>query len=111
MSTESRYADDTAFISAIFQKLKIFTNELAASCKNWGMKVNPEKSNIITGDADNMQIDGSIVEKVERFTFLDIVVSGSSSNIRRRIGFASSAFGRLKKKNMESQRYLNATKN
>ena len=65
----------------------------------------------LSSGVDNTQIDCSIVEKVERFTFLNIVVSGSSSNIRRRIGFASSAFGRLEEKNMESQRYLNATKN
>lgn len=75
------------------------------------MRINLDKCKTISSGVDNTQTDGSIVEKVERFTFLDIVVSGSSSNIRRRIGFASSAFGRLKKKNMESQRYLNATKN
>ena len=102
MSTESRYADDTAFISAIFQKLKIFTNELGASCKNWGMKVNPEKSNIITGDADNMQIDGSIVEKVERFTFPGSILSESLLNIqRKRIVLDTSGFHRLKEKNKE----------
>ena len=50
------------------------------------MKVNPDKCKIIYADAHSIQIDGSIAEKVERFTFLGSVVPESSSNIRRRIG-------------------------
>ena len=86
MATETRYADDTTLISAIFEKLKMFTNELKASCKQWSMKVNPDKCKIIYADAHSIQIDGSIAEKVERFTFLGSVVPESSSDIRRRIG-------------------------
>ena len=50
------------------------------------MKVNPDKCKIIYTDAHSIQIDGSIAEKVERFTFLGSVVPESSLDIRRRIG-------------------------
>ena len=33
------------------------------SCKKWGMKVNPDKCDIISADADNIQINGNIAEK------------------------------------------------
>ena len=95
MCFQTRYVDDITLISAIFQKLKISTNDLEASCKNWGMKVNPDTCKIILAEADNIQIDGN---KVERFSFLCSVVPGSSSDIRRSIGLTSSVFGQLKKK-------------
>ena len=84
---------------------------MEASCKKWSMKVNPDKCEIISAEADNMQTDSSIVEKVERFIFLGSVVPGSTSDIRRRIGLASSAFGQHNKKNKDSQRHPNKTKN
>ena len=48
MCSQTRYVDDIMLISAIFQKLKISTNDLEASCKNWGMKVNPDRCKIIS---------------------------------------------------------------
>ena len=95
MCSQTRYADDTTLISAIFQKLKISTNDPEASCKKWGMRRNPDRCKIISPEADNIQIDGN---KVERFSFLCSVVLGSSSDIRRSIGLTSSVFGQLKKK-------------
>ena len=74
MYTEISYADGRTLISAIFEKIKISTNELEASCRKWGMKVNPAKCKIISADVNIIQIDGSIVQKVERFTFLGSVV-------------------------------------
>ena len=62
------------------------------------MKVNPEKCKIISNDPDNIQIDGKNVEKVQEFVFLGSVVPGTSSDVKRRIGLASSAFGHLKEK-------------
>jgi hypothetical protein len=96
MSTDIRYADDTTLIAAIFEKLSISTSELEASCKKWGMKVNPDKCRIISSSTDNIHIDNNVVQKVDEFTFLGSVIPGSSSDIKRRIGLASSAFGRLK---------------
>ena len=98
MTIDTKYADDTTLISAIFEKLKIATGELETSCKKWGMKVNPDKCKIISPDIGDIHIDGSIVGKVEKFTFLGSVVPESSSDVKRRIGLASSAFGRLKEK-------------
>jgi hypothetical protein len=98
LSTDIRYADDTTLISAIFNKLGITTNELEASCQKWGMKVNSAKCNVISNDPDNIQIDGENVKKVQQFVFLGSVVPGTTSDVKRRIGLASSAFGRLKEK-------------
>ena len=95
MCSQTRYADDTTLISAIFQKLKISTNDPEASCKKGGMRRNPDRCKIISPEADNIQIDGN---KVERFSFLCSVVPGSSSDIRRSIGLTSSVFGQLKEK-------------
>lgn len=39
------------------------------------MKVNPDKCKIISTEANIIQIDGCVVEKVQRFTFLGSVVS------------------------------------
>ena len=80
-------------ISAIFEKLKIATGVLETSGKKCGMKVNPDKCKIISPNIDDIHIDGSIVGKVEEFTFLGSVAPESSSDVKRRIGLASSAFG------------------
>ena len=55
MSIETRSGDDATLISAIFEKLRISTNELEASCKKWGKKVKSDKCKIIiSADADNI---------------------------------------------------------
>ena len=38
MVTDIRYADDTTFISAVFQKLELATSELEKTCAKWGLK-------------------------------------------------------------------------
>ena len=59
---------------------------------------NSLKCKIISPELNDIQIDRRNVEKVQEFTFLGSVVPGTSSDVSRRIGFASSAFGRLKPK-------------
>ena len=54
MFTEAGYAVDTVSISAVFEKLEISSSELEASCKNWGIKVNPDKCKIVSADAGHM---------------------------------------------------------
>ena len=106
LSSDIRYADDTTLISAVFSKLSISTGELEAACHKWGMKINPDKCKIITSDGGNIQINSENVKKVEEFTFLGSVVPGTSSDINRRIGLASSAFGRLKDKIWSNKKIL-----
>ena len=93
-----RYADDTTLFSVIFNKLCISTKELEACCLKWGMKVNPAKCKIISIDPDDIQIDGKKVDKVDQFVFLGSIVPGTTSEIKRHIGLASTAFGRLKQR-------------
>ncbi|KAI8489175.1 hypothetical protein Bbelb_331600 [Branchiostoma belcheri] len=98
LSTEERYADDTTLIAAIFRKLQISTTELESACKKWGLKVNAAKCKVITSEeTDNIMIEDTAVEKVPEFVFLGSVVPGTTSDIKRRIALAASAFGRLRK--------------
>ena len=62
------------------------------------MKVNSAKCNIISTDPDNIQIDGENVKKVKDFVFLESVILGTTSDVKRRIGLGSSVFGPLKEK-------------
>ena len=39
LSIDTRYADGTTLIAAIFNKLSLSTEELESSCRKWGMKV------------------------------------------------------------------------
>ena len=97
VSFDVRYADDTTLIAAVFEKLSISTEELINACNKWGMKVNDDKCKIISDSPLEIKITNEIVEKVKSFIFLGSVVPGSSDDIKRRIGLASCAFGRLKR--------------
>ena len=98
MSTEIRYADDTTLISLIFEKLKLSSEELENACKKWGLKINSTKCKVITTEVnDHITINDQIVENVENFNFLGSTIPNTSDDVLRRIGLASSAFGRLKK--------------
>ena len=96
LSTDCHYADDTTMIAAIFQKLKLSTQELEKACSKWGMKINVKKCKIISPETDNITIEGNDIEKVESFTYLGSVVPGTESDVKRRIALASTAFGNLK---------------
>ena len=97
LSANIRYADDTTFISVIFDKLKIATQELETACRKWGLKINGTKCKIISSELDEeIDIDDEAIEKVENFVFLGSVVPNSTDDIVRRIALASTAFGRLK---------------
>ena len=91
-----RYADDTTLISAIFDKLKISTEQLNTACKKWGMKINGAKCNIISPSPEEITIDGAQVEHVGQFTFLGSVVPPCSEDVNKRISLATAAFGRLR---------------
>ena len=91
-----RYADDTTLISAIFDKLKISTEQLNTACKKWGMKINGAKCNIISPSPEEITIDGAQREHVGQFTFLGSVVPPCSEDVNRRISLAAAAFGRLR---------------
>ena len=92
-----RYADDTTFIAAIFEKLQLSTNQLQETCMKYGMKINAGKCKAITASPIPISIINSIVETVQEFIFLGSNVPSTSADIKRRISLANIAFGRLKK--------------
>ncbi len=96
LSIDIRYADDTTLLSAIFEKLHLSTSQLERACQKWGMKINGAKCKILSPSDQRIVIDGQEVEHVEEFTFLGSVVPDSAADVKRRIGLASTAFGRLR---------------
>ena len=98
LSTHSRYADDTILVIQIFEKLHFSTSELEKACKRWRLKVNHIKFKVLTSEIDKITIDGNRAENVESLVFLGSVVSGTASDVKRRIALASSEFDRLKDK-------------
>ena len=68
LSNEIRYADDTTLISCIFEKLNLMSESLDASCKKWGMKVNPSKCKILSPtDRDISMGDQIVLSLAARF--------------------------------------------
>ena len=97
LTNDIRYADDTTLISCIFEKLKLSSEALETACKKWGMKINSSKCKILSSENDiDITIDGNPIEHVNNFVFLGSNIPDTSTEIERRIGIASSAFGRLK---------------
>ena len=97
MSVDIRYADDTTFISAVFEKLQLSTLELEQACHKWGLKINPLKYAIIILDSNaEIEIDNNVVPKVSKFKFLGSLVPDFSSDLQHRISMTSQAFGRMR---------------
>ena len=66
-----RYADDTTFIAESKEELKSFLMKVKEESENSGLKLNPQKTNIMaTGPITSWQIDGEIMETVPDFIFL-----------------------------------------
>lgn len=96
VSTDIRYADDTTLLSANFDTLQETTAELEEACRKWGMKINADKSKIISPTDRRITIDGQDIEHKDTFIYLGSVVPGTKDDVERRIALAASAFGRLK---------------
>ena len=110
LSIDIRYADDTTLLSAIFEKLHLSTSQLENACQKWGMKINGAKCKIISPSDQRIVIDGEEVEHVEEFVFLGSVVPNSAKDVIRRIGLASTAFGRLREAIWKKKSICNALK-
>ena len=75
-------SDDTILVSAIFEKLKLSTQEHVSTCQKWGLKINAAKCKVMPLEQAPIWING--------------IVPKTSKDVKRRIALASSAFGRLK---------------
>ncbi len=97
LSNDIRYADDTTLVACVFEKLQVFSGCLKAACQKWGMKINSFKRKILSPAIDDITIDGQDVEHVDEFLSLGSFVPEKRTEIIRRIGMASAAFGRMNK--------------
>jgi len=48
MTADVRYADDTTWVSAIFEKLQLFIDALEAACLKWELKINAAKCKVMS---------------------------------------------------------------
>ena len=95
---DARYADDTTLIAVVFERLQLATDQLQKACKMYGMKINSERCKVISDSTSNLTIENKEIEIVKEFKFLGSLVPNSPDDVKRRITFANSAFGRLKKR-------------
>ena len=96
LNVDLKYADDTTLISVIYELLQLSTSQLEAACRKFGMKVNADKSKIMSEDIRNISIDGVNLEKVDSFVLLGSQVPSTSKDVRRRIALAATAFGNMR---------------
>lgn len=71
------------------------TEELEWACRQWGLKINPGKSKIISPSSEVIAIDSEVLEQVEKFTFLRSAAPRSENDIKGRMALTVAAFGRL----------------
>ena len=65
-----RYADDTALVEMVYEKLQISTNALEDACHKWSMKINPKKCKVMSDDTRNIALDSTPIDNVNSFVFL-----------------------------------------
>ena len=57
LNFDARYPDDTSPIAALFEKLQLATDQLQGACNKYGMKINTEKSKVISDSTPNLAIE------------------------------------------------------
>ncbi|XP_030834414.1 uncharacterized protein LOC115921254 [Strongylocentrotus purpuratus] len=80
-----RYADDTTLMELVFENLQISTNELEKACRRWDMKINATKSEFMTEDQQDILLNNTNIEKVEKFVFLGSKVPSIEEDVKRHI--------------------------
>ena len=99
-----RYADDTVLVADSVEKLQALVSEVSRASEVKGLKINKEKTECMvvskrseTPDCP-LQIEQEAVNKVEQFQYLGSLVTADarcSTEIRRRIGIAKTAFRKM----------------
>ena len=100
------YADDTVLVADTEEGLQRLVDALQEACNRKGLKINTSKTEVMgiqKGDQRlpvNIRLENQQIKQVEHFTYLGsrITEDGrSEGEIKRRIGIAKTAFGRLRK--------------
>ena len=73
------HADDLALIGTSNSKLQQMVNAFHDACKKWGMRINTEKTKILSIGAEeaNVLMAGRVLENVSEFCYLGSIVSKS----------------------------------
>lgn len=95
-----RFADDIVLINSDINELRSMIQQLNNASKKVGLAMNINKTKIMSSNNDPITIDNERLETVEEYVYLGHAVKLGKENqtreIRRRIGAAWAAFGKLK---------------
>ena len=99
-----RFADDIDLMGGSNQELQDLTDRLTARSGAYGMEVSSEKSKVMVNSANNtpaqIHMNGQQLEEVDAFKYLGSTLTKdgrSSTEIKTRIGVATSAMAKLSK--------------
>lgn len=97
-----RFADDIDLIADSPDQVQELTNKVNASSKRFGLKINAEKTKTMTIGKQHKELEvtlnGGVLEQVTEFVYLGGLLTEDgqcTKDIKRRIGLASTVFGRL----------------
>uniref|UniRef100_H3B6V1 Reverse transcriptase domain-containing protein n=1 Tax=Latimeria chalumnae TaxID=7897 RepID=H3B6V1_LATCH len=97
-----RFADDIDLIATSNTDLQRLTDKVYVESRKFGLQINIKKTKVMSfgkhQEDIHITVEGDAVEQVEKFVYLGGLVSKNGTceeDIKRRIGFASAAFGRL----------------
>ena len=99
-----RFADDQSMVANTEKGLETIMHRLSDTAKTYDMKINVKKTKTMVisrerGKTVNIAIDGKLVEQVDRFKYLGVVITDdgrSLQSIKERIGIAKDAFYKRK---------------
>src|SRR6266516_925172 len=102
--SDVRFADDQDMVASTGSGLQSQMNKLNDTAKNFGMKINVQKTKTMVvswdgGGVVNITIDGQRIEQVKGFKYLGSVITedGRSHNdVKIRIAIAKDAFNKRK---------------
>ena len=96
-----RFADDIVLMAVDLYEAEDMLQELNEEANKVGLKMNLSKTKIMTNIADNreMKIGDTVIERVDSYVYLGhklkLGLDNQTAEIKRRIGLAWAAFGRL----------------
>ena len=97
-----RFADDIVLVALDLDEAQVMLEELNEEANKVGLKMNLSKTKIMTNIEDDreMKIGDTVVEKVDSYVYLGhklkLGLDNQTAEIKRRIGLAWAAFGRLR---------------
>src|SRR5437867_7644483 len=102
--SDVRFADDQGMVAGTEMRLQRLMNKLNDTAKNFGMKINVQKTKTMVvrwdgGGVVNTTVDGLRIEHVKSFKYLGSVITEdgrSHSDVKVRIAMAKDAFNKRK---------------